>query len=142
MQKFSKICKKFLKKVAKKAVFSPILQRNFKTMRSIFARLYEKHNCLGNFRKFAKKFLKKMAKNAVFSPILQRNFKTMRSIFARLDEKHNCLGNFEKFSKICKKIPEENGKKCCIFAYFAKEFQNHAVNFCRFGRKTQLFGKF
>ena len=40
------------------------------------------------------------------------------------------------------KIPEENGKKCCIFAYFAKKFQNHAVNFCAFGRKTQLFGKF
>ena len=40
------------------------------------------------------------------------------------------------------KIPEENGKKCCIFAYFAKKFKNHAVNFCAFGRKTQLFGKF
>ena len=29
-----------------------------------------------------------------------------------------------EFSKICKKIPEENCKKCCIFAYFAKNFQN------------------
>ena len=33
------------------AVFSPILQINFETMRSIFARLDEKHNCLGNFEK-------------------------------------------------------------------------------------------
>ena len=53
---FSKICKKFLKKMAKNAVFSPILQKNFKTMRSIFARLDEKHNCLGNFEKFLKIF--------------------------------------------------------------------------------------
>ena len=37
------------------------------------------------------------------------------------------------------KIPEENCKKCCIFAYFAKKFQNHALNFRAFGRKTQLF---
>ena len=29
----SKICKKFLKKIAKNVVFSPSLQRNFKTMR-------------------------------------------------------------------------------------------------------------
>ncbi|KAF0138488.1 MAG: hypothetical protein FD143_3656 [Ignavibacteria bacterium] len=64
--------------MAKNAVFSPILQRNFKTMRSIFARLDEKHNCLGNFEKFSKickKFPKKMAKNAVFSPILQKKRK-------------------------------------------------------------------
>ena len=40
------------------------------------------------------------------------------------------------------KIPEENCKNWCIFAYFAKIFQNHAVNFRAFGRKTQLFGKF
>ena len=46
-----------------------------------------------------------------------------------------------EFSKICKKIPEENCKKCCIFAYFAKKFQNHALNFRAFGRKTQLFGE-
>ena len=37
------------------AVFSPILQKNFKTMRSIFARLDEKHDCLGNFEKFLMK---------------------------------------------------------------------------------------
>ena len=42
--------------MAKNAVFSPILQKNFKTMRSIFARLDEKHNCLGNFEKFLKIF--------------------------------------------------------------------------------------
>ena len=43
------------KKMAKNAVFSPILQKNFKTMRSIFARLDEKHDCLGNFEKFLMK---------------------------------------------------------------------------------------
>ena len=32
-------------------------------------------------------------------------------------------------------------QKCCIFAYFAKKFQNHALNFRAFGRKTQLFGE-
>ena len=46
--------------------------------------------------------------------------------------------NFRKFAK----NPEENCKKCCIFAYFTNKFQNHAVNFRAFGRKTQLFGKF
>ena len=29
---FSKICKIFIKKIAKNAVFSPILQRHFKTL--------------------------------------------------------------------------------------------------------------
>ena len=38
------------------AVFSPILKKNFKTMRSIFARLDEKHNYLGNVEKFLKLF--------------------------------------------------------------------------------------
>ena len=33
-------------------------------------------------------------------------------------------------------------QKCSIFAHFAKEFPNYAVNFRAFGRKTQLFGKF
>ena len=47
--KFSKIFKKFCKKIAKTAVFSHILERNYKTMRSIFARLEEKHNWLGKF---------------------------------------------------------------------------------------------
>ena len=40
----------------KNAVFSSILQKHFKTMRSIFARLDEKHNCLGNFEKFLQIF--------------------------------------------------------------------------------------
>ena len=38
----------------KNALFSPILQKNFTTMRSMFALLDEKHNCLGNFEKFMK----------------------------------------------------------------------------------------
>ena len=51
-----KFAKKFLKKMAKNGVFSPILQKSFKTMRSIFARLDEKHNCFGNFEKILKIF--------------------------------------------------------------------------------------
>ena len=39
------------------------------------------------------------------------------------------------------KIPEENCKKYCIFAYFAKKFQNNELNFGVFGRKKKLFGK-
>ena len=38
-----------------KMLFLPILQKNFKTMRSIFARLDEKHSCLGIFEKFLMK---------------------------------------------------------------------------------------
>ena len=40
--------------MAKNALFSPILQIYYKIMRSIFARLDEKHNCLGNFEKILK----------------------------------------------------------------------------------------
>ena len=50
----SKICKRFLKKIAKNAIFSPIFSKNFKTMRSTFASLDEKHNCLGNSEKILK----------------------------------------------------------------------------------------
>ena len=47
---------KIPKENGKNAVFSPILQKDFKTMLSIFARLDEKHNCLGKFEKFLKIF--------------------------------------------------------------------------------------
>ena len=40
----------------KNAVFSPILPKNFKTMRSIFAGLDEKFNSLENFDEFLKMF--------------------------------------------------------------------------------------
>ena len=63
--------------IAKNAVFSPILQRNYKTTCSIFARLDEKHN-FEKILKICKKFPKKIAKTAVFSPICLRNYKTMR----------------------------------------------------------------
>ena len=46
-----------------------------------------------------------------------------------------------EFSKICKNISYENCKKCSIFAYFAKKFQNPALNFRMFGWKTQLVGE-
>ena len=52
--------------------------------------------------------------------------------------------NFEKILKIFEnfqKIPEENCKNGCIFAYFAKKLQNHALNFRAFGRKTQFVGE-
>ena len=50
--------------------------------------------------------------------------------------------NAGEFSKICKKIHEENCQKCCIFAYFVKKFQKHAVNFRAFERKNNYFGIF
>ena len=37
--------------------------------------------------------------------------------------------------EILQKIPEENCKKCCIFAYFAKKVKNYALNFRAFWRK-------
>ena len=68
--KFSKIYKKFKKKIAKTAVFSPILQRNYKSMRYIFARLDETHNWLGkfweNFENFWWKFNRKIEFLSIF----------------------------------------------------------------------------
>ena len=46
-----------------------------------------------------------------------------------------------KIFESLQKIPEANCKNCCIFAYFAKKLQIHALNICTFGRKTQLVGK-
>ena len=46
-REFSKISKIIPEANCTNAVFSPILQRNFKTMRSIFAHLDGKHNFLG-----------------------------------------------------------------------------------------------
>ena len=39
------------------------------------------------------------------------------------------------------KIPEENSKNCCIFPYFAKKLQKHALNFRAFRVNTQLVGE-
>ena len=61
-----------------------------------------------------------------------------------MDEKHNWLGkfweNFENFRKFAK-ISRRKMQNCCIFAYFAKKLQNHALNFRAFGRKTQFVGE-
>ena len=43
-----KICKKLLRKLQKCIIIGDF-SKNVKTMRKIFARLDEKHNCLGNF---------------------------------------------------------------------------------------------
>ena len=32
-------------------------------------------------------------------------------------------------------------QKCSIFAYFAKDFQKHVLNYRAFGRKAQLVGQ-
>ena len=55
-ENFRKFAKKFLKKIAKRGVFSPILQRNFKTLRKIFARLTKNTIDWGNFEKTLKFF--------------------------------------------------------------------------------------
>ena len=45
---------------------------------------------------------------------------------------------FENLKKFLKKIAQN-----AVFSpILQRKFQNHAVNFCAFGRKTQLFGKF
>ena len=84
-RKFSKIYKKFPKKIAKTAVFSPILQRIYKNHAFNFRAFGRQTQLVGeilrkfwNFSKICKIFLKKNAKTAVFSPILQRNYKTTR----------------------------------------------------------------
>ena len=65
---FSKIFKKFLKKIAKMHYFLNIFQK-INSSALIFAHLDEKHKLVGKFEKFTKsfsKFLKKIAKNASF----------------------------------------------------------------------------
>ena len=57
-------------------------------MRSIFARLDEKHKGSKIFEKLFKKCLWKIAKIYCFYHIFQISLKRMRSIFLRLDEKH------------------------------------------------------
>ena len=47
--------------------------------------------------------------------------------------------------RIVENLEKNSGRKlqkCCIFAYFAKKFQNHALNFRAFGRKTIVLGNF
>ena len=44
---------------------------------------------------------------------------------------------FENLKKFMRKMA-----KMLYFRLFCKKFQNHAINLCAFGRKTQLVGKF
>ena len=46
------------------------------------------------------------------------------------------------FQKVFKKFSKENCEKCIILAYFSKRVNTLCVNFCAFGRKTQIVGKF
>ena len=97
-----------------------------------------------NFRKFAKKFRRKLQKLLYFR-LFCKEITNPSVKFLRVWTK-NTIGweNFEKILKIfenLQKIPEENCKNRCIFAYFAKKLQNHALNFRAFGRKTQFGGE-
>ena len=54
-----------------------------------------------------------------------------------MDGKHNCLGNFEKiFKNLFSKY-----QQMLYFSLVSKYFQNSALNFRAFWRKTQLFGE-
>ena len=66
----------------------------------------------------------------------------MRSIFARFDKKRYLQAIFEKVFKNITKNLLIKIRKCIILAYFSKNLTNHAFNFCAFGRKTQIVGKF
>ena len=62
----------------------------------------------------------------------------MRYFFARLDEKHNLLENLRKFSKVfLRKL-----QKMHYLSIFFKKITNNELNFCAFGRKTQIAGRF
>ena len=66
---FSKIFKKFLKKISKMHYFSIFFKKFNKPCVQSFARLDEKQKLFGNFERFAKifkKFLKKISKNPLF----------------------------------------------------------------------------
>ena len=58
-----------------------------------------------------------------------------------MDEKHKLLGNVEKILKIFKNFLKKIAKMH-YFSIFFKRLTNHALNFCAFGRKTQIVGKF
>ena len=94
-----------------------------------------------NFRKFEKKFSEENCKNALFSIFFKRFNKPCVN-FSRVWTKNTIgWGNFEKILKFFEKlqnIPKVKCKNCCIFAYFAKKLQNHALNFRAFRRKTQF----
>ena len=93
--------------------------RNFENLQKI---LQEKSKLL-YFRLFCKEITKPCVK---FSRVSTKN--TSR------------CGHFENFENF-QKIPDEKCKNCCIFAYFAKILQNHALYFGACVGKTQLVGE-
>ena len=116
---FSKHFKKFLKKIAKKALFYHI-------------KVWE------NFRKFSKNFLRKSRKKYYFS-IFSKNLTNYALVFCAFGRKKNkWFEIMRKFSKVfIRKL-----QKCIILAYFSNKLTNYALIFCAFGRKTKIVGKF
>ena len=56
-----------------------------------------------------------------------------------MDEKGNLLEIYENMFESFEKISSENWLKCIIYAYFSKDFVNHALIFRAFGRKTKCW---
>ena len=65
----------------------------------------------------------------------------MRYIFARLNEKRKLLEILKIFRKFSKFFLRKL-LKVHYFGIFSKNLTNHALNFCAFGRKKQIVGKF
>ena len=126
MRKFSKIFKKFLKKIAKNALFLPIFPNNLANHALIFCAFGRKTQFVGNFEKFFKMFLKKIAKMHCFSLFFQK-FNKPCVKFLRAWSKNTIYWKFSKF---------------ITFAYFPNFLTDHAFIFCAFGRKTQKVGNF
>ena len=66
LRKFSKIVERFVKKIAKNALFFADFSKKIKKQSLIFFAIGRKTQLIGNFEKILKRFLKKIAKNALF----------------------------------------------------------------------------
>ena len=144
---FENLQKNFLKKIAKMHYFSIFFEK-FKKPCVNFTCVWTKNTnsweFLIDFRKFSKNIFWKFRTIHYFSIFFKRFNKPCVN-FSRVWTKNTIgWGNFEKilrFFENLQNIPEEKCKNCCIFAYFAKKLQNHALNFRAFGRKTPFVGE-
>ena len=88
-----------------------------------------------------KRCLKKISKNPLSKPIFQKTLTIHASIFCAFGKNGKSWEILRKFSKTFKKFIKKIAKMH-YFSIFFKEFKNHAINFCVFGRKIQILGKF
>ena len=117
---FSKILKKFLKKIAKVHYLTYEISRKFS--------------------KICKGFLKKIAKMHYFG-IFFKNLTKHSEFFAPLDEKHNLLEMVRKLSTIFKIFLKKIAKNI-IVAYFSQKFKKSCVNFSSVWTKNTISWNF